>query len=148
MAPSLGCNIFESGAILHNNAVFRCYTILLFHMFLPSTTKLPQGNIFTGICQSFCSLEGGCLSQCMLGYIPQADTSPGRHPSRQTPPRQTHPRQTHPQADHPWRSLQRTVCILLECILVQCFFSNKSVSEHLTWIGLAFWYGDLEEKFN
>ena len=35
---------------------------------------LRKGNVFTPVCQSFCSL-GGCLPQCMLGYThPLVDT--------------------------------------------------------------------------
>ena len=34
---------------------------------LPSATKLWKGNVFTPVCQPFCS-QGGCLPQCMLGY--------------------------------------------------------------------------------
>ena len=33
-------------------------------------TKLREGNVFTPVCQSFCS-QGGCLPQCMLGYTPR-----------------------------------------------------------------------------
>ena len=98
-----------------------------------------QGNVFTGVCHSFCSRGERGLPQCMLGYHPPA----GRHPprTRQTPrpgrppqdqadtpgTRQTPPqtRQTPPdQADTPPRSrlqhtvYERPVCILLECILV------------------------------
>ena len=52
-----------------------------------------QGNVFTGVCHSFCSQGGGGLPQCMLGYHPR----PPR--TRQTPPRT---RQTPPdQADPP-----------------------------------------------
>ena len=48
--------------------------------FLPSATKLRQGNVFTPVCQSFRS-QGGGLPQCMLGYThPQVDTP------MQTPP--------------------------------------------------------------
>ena len=59
-------------------------------------TKLWKGNAFTSVCQEFCP-QDGCLPQCMLGYTtpPWADTALGR------------------------RLLQRTVRILLECILVQ-----------------------------
>ena len=77
------------------------------------------------------SMGGGCLPQCMLGYTPpanpswadtpQADnthTPPGRHPPGQTPPRQTPSRIDTPPADTPRPSLQRTVRILLEYILV------------------------------
>ena len=53
------------------------------------------------------SVHGGrCLPQCMLGYPPWAGTpSLGRHPPCR-------------------RLLQRTVRILLECILVLIFFSS------------------------
>ena len=58
-------------------------------------TKLRKGNVFKPVCQSVCSQGEGGLPQCMLGRQPPwADTPLGRHP------------------------LQRTVCILLECILV------------------------------
>ena len=100
-----------------------------------------EGNVFTGVCLS----TGGCLPQWMLGYPPEQtsprqQTSPteqmppqsthpplGAHtpradPREQTPPwEQTPPEQTPPRADTPptkIRSLLRTVCILLECILV------------------------------
>ena len=66
---------------------------------LSSATKLQQSNIFTGICQSFCS--GGCLPRCMLGYTfwegtpLWAGTPPGRYtptpPGRYNPPVGTPP---------------------------------------------------------
>ena len=37
-------------------------------VFLPAATKLGQGNVFTGVCDSV--HRGGCLPQCMLGYHP------------------------------------------------------------------------------
>ena len=60
-------------------------------------TKLWKGNVFTPVCQSFCSY-GGCLPQCMLGYtLPWADTPLGRHPlplgRYPPPPGQTPPAQ-------------------------------------------------------
>ena len=109
-------------------------------MYLPSVTKLLQGNIFTRILSTG---GGGCLPQCMLGYTPplRADTPPGRHPTRQTPlqsdipPGQTPllidtpPGQTplcrHPFADTPLgrppsrRKLQWKVSILLKGFLVE-----------------------------
>ena len=64
--------------------------------FLPSATKLRQGNVFTPVCQSV-HRGGGYLPQCMLEYTPWVDTR-----LRQTPPRQTHtPGQTPPWADLP-----------------------------------------------
>ena len=42
--------------------------------------EVRQGNIFTGVCQSF------CLPQCMLGYIPRTDTPiPWQTPTRPHP---------------------------------------------------------------
>ena len=85
--------------------------------FLPIATKLLEGNLFTPVCQSFCS-EGGwgvCLSVCWDSRPPTppgtdppgADSPPGadtpstppgadnphrrRHPREQTPPRSRHP---------------------------------------------------------
>ena len=78
-----------------------------------------EGNIFTGVCQSFCSHGGVAASACngagmsnpaplLRVHPPAGSTIPtqGRHvhpPDRYTPQR---------------RSLQRTVRILLECFLV------------------------------
>ena len=59
--------------------------------FLPPATKLQQSNIFTGVCQSFCSQGGGGVWQ----------TPPGRHSPRQTPPWTDIPGQTPHQADNP-----------------------------------------------
>ena len=73
-------------------------------VWLPSVTKLRQGNFFTSVCQEFCP-QGG-LPQCMLGYTPREDTPPGQTP-------------------HSTRLLQRTVRILLECILVCSVMRNK-----------------------
>ena len=69
---------------------------------LPPATKLGQGYVFTGMCDSV--HRGGCLPQCMLGYHtprsrhpPEADT-----PWRQTPPRADTPqKQNPPGADTP-----------------------------------------------
>ena len=66
-------------------------------LFLPSSTKLRQGNVFTPVCQSFCSQGGVCHlppgqtspypvhdgihtlpAECMLGYGQQAG---GKHPT-------------------------------------------------------------------
>ena len=43
----------------------------------PSVTKLRQGNVFTCVCQSFCS-RGGVSGRHPLGIHP-----PGRHPPAQ-----------------------------------------------------------------
>ena len=78
-------------------------------LFLPSATKLRQGNIFRSVCQEFCPRRGSvCLSACW-DTTPWADP-PDRHPWGDTPSR---------------RLLLRTVRILLECILVVLTFSVK-----------------------
>ena len=60
------------------------------------------------------SVQGG-VSHHALGQTPSwADTPPGRHPPGRLP-----------QADTPRRPLQRTVHILLECILVITAFSRS-----------------------
>ena len=46
----------------------------LYFAYLPAATKLGQGNVFTGVCDS---VHGGCLPQCMLGY---PTTPRSRHP--------------------------------------------------------------------
>ena len=81
-----------------------------------------KSNVFTSVCQEFCRGVGvsqyalggvGCVSQHALGWgcVSQHSMRKGVW---QTPPRQTPSRQTPP----PGRPLQRTVSILLECILV------------------------------
>ena len=82
-----------------------------------------EGYVFTGVCL-FTGGEG-CLPQYMVGYtlppseqIPPEQNSPPRvdiTPGADTPREQTpHQEQTPPER----RPLLRTVCILLECILV------------------------------
>ena len=68
-------------------------------LFLPAATKLGQGNVFTGVCDSVHG--GGCLPQCMLEY-PLEQTPPGPDPpwTRHTPPQEQPPRTRH----HPLRS--------------------------------------------
>ena len=46
--------------------------------------KLRKGNVYTPVCQSFCS-----RGQCLLYHRPWADT-PSRHPTGQTPPCPVH----------------------------------------------------------
>ena len=68
--------------------------------------KLRRGNIYTGVCQSFCSQVEVCLPQCMLGYTrpqgrytpcgkhtphPLAGTPPGRYNTSREAPRQRYP---------------------------------------------------------
>ena len=77
--------------------------------FLPSVTKLRQGNVFTPVCQSFHSQEAGCLADTSLVdpgqtppvYNPQVDTP------RQTPPVAWTDTPTR-WADTPWADSPRT----------------------------------------
>ena len=95
-----------------------------------------QGNVFTGVCHSFCSQggrEGVCLSACWDTTIPpdQADTPR----TRQAPPLdQADPPGTR-QATPPGSRLQHTVYerpvrILLECILVLTYFNVICEQHH------------------
>ena len=89
-----------------------CLCAIVFHfMFLPSATKLRQGNVFTPVCHSV--HKGGSASM-HAGIDPLGRHPPGRHPQGDTPLGRP------PRADTPpsRRLLQRTVHILLECILV------------------------------
>ena len=60
------------------------------HGLLLAATKLGQGNIFTGVCDSV-NGGGGCLPQCMLRYHP---------PSRRPP---TQEEGTAREAGTPWK---------------------------------------------
>ena len=76
--------------------------------------SLGQGNIFSSVCQGFCTWGGGvCLSACW-------DTTPrpGRHPPS---PEQSMLGDT---------VNERAVCILLECNLVICYFCFKVTTLH------------------
>ena len=64
-------------------------------------TKLRKGNVFTPVCQSFCSQGGGEVS---------ASVHPGIHTSRVD----THPPGRHPQVDQLAPVGQWAICILLE----------------------------------
>ena len=87
--------------------------------FITVRNEVVQGNVFTPVCQSFCS-QVGCLPQCMLGYTHppgrytplgrytlRAGTACGQAPPRAgtpppwagtPPPKQVHP---HPLAGNP-----------------------------------------------
>ena len=90
-----------------------------------------EGYVFTGVCLS----RGVCLSACWDTTPPGADPPPEQTSSwEQTPPLdQTPPppRTRHPPGPGPppRRLLLRTVCILLECILVfnfeSLYFASK-----------------------
>ena len=105
-------------------------------------TKLRKGSVFTSVSQEF--YQGRCTHP-LAGRHPPGQTPPspaGRHPpmarhplaGRQPPSRQTPTpgRQTPPGSTPPWQAdtplLQRTVRILLECILVLiCVLTTKFV---------------------
>ena len=71
---------------------------------LPSSTKLRQGNIFTGVCQSFCSQGRGHLSHWTPGRYthtpPVRYTPPGRSPQAGTHSAGTLPGRYTPHDDH------------------------------------------------
>ena len=72
--------------------------------YLPAATKLGQGNVFTGVCDSV-HRGGGCLPECMLGYPPGADSPrPDTPPGADPPSRHPHWEQTAPWTRHPPRS--------------------------------------------
>ena len=99
------------------------YTVWLFAMifiwFLPSATKLRRSCFYTCV-----SVHRRGLPQCMLGYYPTPPPTPraGIPPGPGAPPGPGTPLQDQapPGTRHPPRRrlLLRTVCILLECILV------------------------------
>ena len=93
--------------------------------FLPAATKLGQGNVFTGVCDSV-NGGGGCAS---VGYHPPRGRPPKENPpKKQTPTRQcplrrrTPPRGRPPKKNTPHPKKQTVnewpLRILLECILV------------------------------
>ena len=113
---------------------------------LPAATKLGQGNVFTGVCDSV-NRGGACWDPPKSRHPPEqtplqsrhpppksrhppgADTSPGRrhppgsrHPARaDTPQEQTPPRSRHPQrADPPQSRHRHTVNERPVRILLEC----------------------------
>ena len=105
--------------------------------YLPPATKLRQGNVFTPVCQSFCSQGGsasgpGGVSATPPGQTPplgpEADTALDRHLPAQcmlgyTPPAQCMLGYS-PLHSACWDMVSKqAVCIPLECILVQIIFT-------------------------
>ena len=67
-------------------------------MILPAATKLGQGNVFTGVCDSVHrGGEGVCLSACWDARPPWSRPTP---PDRAHPPRPDTPRTRHPPSRH------------------------------------------------
>ena len=93
------------------------------HIFTARKRSLGQGNIFSSVCQEFCPQGGVCLSACLDTPPPQEQ----RHPPEQTPPGADPPG-----ADPPAQCMlgdtvnKRAVCILLECNLVERYFSRTT----------------------
>ena len=87
-------------------------------IFLPAATKLGQGNVFTGVCDS---VHGGDQADTPRDERPpdQADPPPPG-PGRPRQTRQTLPDQadTPPGSRHQHTVNEQPVRILLECILV------------------------------
>ena len=114
---------------------------MLLECFLVTARKrsLGQGNIFIGVCQEFCSQEGGGLVGwgglgCPQGPdTPRDQTPPGLDPPDQTPqtrppgpdtPRDQTPPRPDPLPNFFWHTVNvRAVRILLECILVLYFIT-------------------------
>ena len=72
--------------------------------FLPAATKLGQGNVFTGVCDSVHKGVGVCLSACWdTTPPPQEQTPRSRHPppKKQTPPKTPPKKQNPPGAEPP-----------------------------------------------
>ena len=96
------CMLILTGVTLFSYSHFVPLNIV---QILPSATKMRQGNVFTPVCQSFCSQgEGVCLSACWdtppwAGTLPWVGTAPRQvHTLASTPlpPAGTPPGQVHP----------------------------------------------------
>ena len=82
---------------------------------LPSATWLRQGNVFTDVCHSVHG-EGGVWQTPCGQTHPPGQTPPGRHPPSR-------------------RLLQRTVRIILECILVlYCKLIGEQQRSYSRWL--------------
>ena len=91
--------------------------------------SLEQGNIFSSMCQEFCSQGWGvCLSACWDTTPPHGPGTPQtRHPTGPGTPQSRHPPDQAPPAQCMLGDTvnKRVVCILLECNLVFYIFSQK-----------------------
>ena len=118
--------MFFLNVTLRNINAFDCYCFLV----TARKRSLGQGNIFSRVCQEFCSQGGGGLPQLMMGYHPrpgtaqadppQADTPWNKLPPPTDPPEQTQlPRSIPPEQCMLGDTVnKRAVCVLLECNLV------------------------------
>ena len=95
--------------------------------FLPPATKLGQGYVFTGVCDSVHWGGGSASVNAGIPPTPQKQTPPprSRHRSRHPPSRIPPGAGTPPGSRHPLPQsmlgdmvITRAVCILLECNLV------------------------------
>ena len=92
-------------------AMQSCQMELYGMTYLPPANKVAEGNVFTLVCQSFCSWGG--VYPSWTDIPPMADTPPradtpragtpraGTHPLGQTPPGRPFPGQTHLLGRHP-----------------------------------------------
>ena len=106
-------NVMEGG--VSTSSQFACIHSMFAHYFYRTQTKFVKVMFSHLFVILFTVGGGGCLPQCMLGYTPILLS---RHPPEQTPP-SLGSRHT-PPAQCTLRNTgnKRTVCILLECILV------------------------------
>ena len=128
--------------VVHHTKYF--LTQLILSYYYHPQMKLRKGNVFTPVCQSFCS-QGRCTPP---GTPPPWQTQPhwedtplGIHPQANIHPQaDTHPRADTPLGRHttpgqtpllPRRPLQRTVRILLECILVHRYLHPQVVKSQI-----------------
>ena len=126
---------YSSGSMGENSTSYQVDVYCQFFL-LPPATKLGQGNIFSSVCQEFCS-RGEYLGRYPPGrytprYLPvtpppDRETPPGQvyPPGRYTSRAGTAPWQVHPVKGTPPCQIlrdtvnERAVLILLECILVK-----------------------------
>ena len=91
-SPFVTCKILKEtvqNSCAKNSAQRSLSLQMIWHLFLPAATKLGQGNVFTGVCDSVHRRGRGGLPQCMLGCQPprtRQTPGPGRPPRDQTAP--------------------------------------------------------------
>ena len=132
--------MFFLNVTLRNINAFDCYCFLV----TARKRSFGQGNIFSRVCQEFCSQGGGGLPQLMLGYHPrpgtaQADTPPQADtPWNKLPPPPNRPSRANPTP--PEQCMlgdtvnKRAVCVLLECNLVVIVLSWNLTEKRPPWL--------------
>ena len=84
------------------------------YIFTARKQSLGQGNVFTRVCHSVHRGEGVFVCVCVGASLPDRETPLNRDPRTETPRTETPP-----------YGKERTVLILLECILIDSVFNNK-----------------------